>query len=404
MKGERRALSHLGGEIETAGDASAARLLAAALSSISEAGARAHVHAFHSYPARLHPDLARGLVSALAPAGGVVLDPFAGSGTVLVEARLLGRAAVGSDLNPLAVSLARLKVTGRDAARRDRLVAAARRVADVATARRKQRAGASRRYPREDVELFAPHVLLALDALRVGIEADPDAEARGDLWLVLSSILTKLARRRGDSSDQAAEKQLARSFPARLFVMRAEELAGQLGDLERALPPGAPPPRVLLSDARELGPVDDRSVDLAVSSPPYPGNYDYLSHHRDRLRWLGLDARQLDRGELGARRHLSPDPARAVDVWTAQLTASLVALRRVLRADGAAALVLADSAVGRVALLEDELVARAAPRAGLALVARASQPRPHCHAASAAAFGARPRREHVLLLAGARRR
>lgn len=403
MRGDRRALSHLGGETETSGDAAAARVLARALESVTDAGARAHVHGFHSYPARLHPDVARALVSGLAPSPAVVLDPFAGSGTVLVEARLQGHSTLGTDLNPLAIALSELKAGGRDAPRRARLVEAARRVSGVATERRKQKAGASRRYPQEDVETFAPHVLLALDGLRVGIEADPDVEVRGDLWLVLSSILTKLGRRRGDSSDATQSKQLARSFPARLFVMRAEELAGQLAEHERLVPAGAPPPRVALADARELSAIASRSVDLVVTSPPYPGNYDYLAHHRDRLRWLQLDARALDRGELGARRHLAREPARARDTWSKQLVAALTALARVLRPDGLAALVIADSAVGPVPLLEDELVARAAGPAGLRVLARASQPRPHFHAPSAAAFGGRPRKEHVVLLDARRR-
>ncbi len=399
MRGGRRALSHVGGETELRGERGASRVLAEALTAATDEGARAHVHAFHSYPARLHPDVARALIAGLAPPRGVVLDPFAGSGTVLVEARLQGHVALGTDLNPLAVALGALKATGRDAARREQLLGAAQRVAELATLRRKQRAGASRRYPREDVELFAPHVLLALDGLRVGIEAERVGGVRDDLWLVLSSILTKLGRRRGDSSDATAEKQLARSFPARLFVMRAEELSAQLAALERAMAPAAPPPRVMLCDARELRPIGDASVDLIVTSPPYPGNYDYLAHHRDRLRWLQLDAGPLERGELGARRHLVRAPASAAHAWSTQLVAALCAMARVLRPDGLAALVIADSAVGHVALFEDELVARAAPRAGLRVIAQASQPRPHFHAPSAEAFGARPRREHAILLA-----
>ena len=403
MKGGRRALSHLGGETDTWGDPAAARFLGEAFSSATDDGARAHVHAFHSYPAKLHPDIARALAEGLCSPGGVVLDPFMGSGTVLVESRLAGHQALGTDLNPIAVQLTALKAEGRSAAARTRLVAAAQRVADLATERRKAKVGASRRYPPVDVELFAPHVLLALDALKVGIVAEPDAATRRDLWLVLSSILTKLGRRRGDSSEGMDQKQIARSFPARLFAMRATELASQLTELERLMPAGAPLPSAVLGDARELRHVAGGSVDLVLTSPPYPGNYDYLAHHRDRLRWLELDGAELDRGELGARRHLEAAPARAREAWSSQLTAALRAIDRVLKPDGLAALVLADSAVGRAALYEDDLVAAAADLVGLRVIARASQPRPHFHGPTMEAFARRPRREHVIMLGKKRR-
>ena len=38
-------------------------------------------------------------------------------------------------------------------------------------------------------------------------------------------------------------------------------------------------------------------MSLVVSSPPYPGVYDYYEHHASRLRWLRMDGRELQRGE-----------------------------------------------------------------------------------------------------------
>jgi SAM-dependent methyltransferase len=47
------------------------------------------------------------LLAALAPAGARVLDPFVGSGTTLLEAARRGSPAIGFDVNPAAVALAR---------------------------------------------------------------------------------------------------------------------------------------------------------------------------------------------------------------------------------------------------------------------------------------------------------
>jgi DNA modification methylase len=50
-------------------------------------------------------ELVRRCILAGAPAGGTVLDPFAGSGTTLVVAQELGRRAIGIDANPRYVEL-----------------------------------------------------------------------------------------------------------------------------------------------------------------------------------------------------------------------------------------------------------------------------------------------------------
>lgn len=399
--GQRRALSHVGGQAYAEGDPAIAEHLKRALMvPPGEDAHREHVHGFHSYPARLHPAVARGLIDGLAPVGGAVLDPFCGSGTVLVEARLSGRRAIGTDLNPIAIRLASLKATGRVLAQREALSLAAARVAAVATERRTKRVGASRRYPAADVGSFAPHVLLELDGLRVGITAESDAAIRADLELVLSSLLTKLSRHRGDSAEGTTEKRIAAGYPARLFVNKTKELVLRLSELEALLPADAPAARVAEDDARRLATVAAGACDLVVTSPPYPGNYDYLAHHALRLRWLGLPPERLEQGEIGARRHLearSADDSRAA--WLAQLTEVLGAMRRVLRRGGGAVLVLADSVVSGQPYLNDELTKIAGRAAGMQIVARAWQERPHFHAPTQNAFRRRPRCEHAIFLA-----
>ena len=71
-------------------------------------------HGLHPYPARMIPQIARRFISEFSAKGDIVLDPFCGSGGVLVESRLLGRNSIGIDLNPLAVILAKAKTTPID--------------------------------------------------------------------------------------------------------------------------------------------------------------------------------------------------------------------------------------------------------------------------------------------------
>jgi SAM-dependent methyltransferase len=400
---QRRALTHVGGATTTTGDAELAAALAAALdvppSVEVEELARAHVHGFHSYPARMHPVTARRLVEALSARGDAVLDPFCGSGTVLVEARLAGRRAVGVDANPLAVRLARRKTRPASEAERAALVAVARAAAEVANGRRKARVGASRRYPPADAALFDGHVLLELDGLRVGLDAATDERARADVELALSAILTKVSRKTSDTSEQDAPRRIAAGYPSRLLVKKTEELAARLAEVEPALD-AAPPALVLEGDARALEGVADGSIALVVTSPPYPGVYDYLAHHEARLRWLRLRAEHFDRREIGARRTLDPLGARAgLARWKADMGDALAAMARALRPGGRAALLVADSVVAGAPVYAVDVLAELTPGAGLEVVAVASQERPHFHGPSARAFVARPRGEHAVLLA-----
>lgn len=67
-------------------------------------------HSMSSYLGSFPPKVPRAILNAMIPRGSVVLDPFCGSGTTLVEARRLGHESVGIDLNPLAVSLSQAKM------------------------------------------------------------------------------------------------------------------------------------------------------------------------------------------------------------------------------------------------------------------------------------------------------
>lgn len=66
-------------------------------------------HCFYRYPARFSPSFVATAIDAFSEPGDVVLDPYMGGGTTIVEAMVRGRRAIGSDLNSLAVFVARAK-------------------------------------------------------------------------------------------------------------------------------------------------------------------------------------------------------------------------------------------------------------------------------------------------------
>lgn len=75
---------------------------------------KSYTHGMHTYPAMFIPQVARRLLEKYSQKGDAICDIFCGSGTALVESRLLGRNAYGIDLNPLAIFLAKTKTTEID--------------------------------------------------------------------------------------------------------------------------------------------------------------------------------------------------------------------------------------------------------------------------------------------------
>jgi hypothetical protein len=397
----RRALTHVGGAVEvSAKDPKLVATLHRALEvDTNEDRVLLHVHGFHSYPARMHPDTAAALIEGLSARRQAVFDPFCGSGTVPVVARELGRLAIGSDLNPLAVELSRLKAGGASYAFTRALSAEANGVVEHARERQRAKSGPTAPYGAEDRELFEPHVLLALDGLRDGIDRVEDDELRHALLLVLSSMLTKLSNKPGDSATNERPRRLARSFAFRFFLMKTNDLCQRLLAFSRLVPRGAPPAQLEVSDARNLGFLRDRSLSLVVTSPPYPGVYDYFEHHASRLRWLRLDGDALWRGEIGPRRASGSANRPASNRWEQDFARCFVELARVLDASGHAALLVADSVIEGRPAYADEWLPELAQRARLTTIGRASQVRPHFHTPTARVFVSRPRREHLFVLA-----
>lgn len=65
-------------------------------------------HGLHQYPARLHPAIVKTVIKKF-PQTDLVIDPFTGSGTVLVESMINGKNSLGFDINPFAVFLTKVK-------------------------------------------------------------------------------------------------------------------------------------------------------------------------------------------------------------------------------------------------------------------------------------------------------
>src|SRR5262249_33634454 len=75
----------------------------------SDGTAKHRLHALCPYFAMFPPEFVRTNVEHHSKVGDLVLDPFSGRGTTLLEALLLGRRAIASDINPVAYCISAAK-------------------------------------------------------------------------------------------------------------------------------------------------------------------------------------------------------------------------------------------------------------------------------------------------------
>ena len=257
------------------------------------------------------------------PRGATVLDPFAGSGTTLVEARRSGARALGTELLAPAVLAARVKTAFElDAP-------ALRRSADRLLLRARSRAPGPLPFLRETRRQFDPIVLRELTALRDALPPE-GAPVSNALRLAFGRILIPSSRLHrspclgyGKRSGERAESPFVRYRDA------VTEMTEDLVLLRTERDRWGPAAEVAQRDAR-VGGWAERSVDLAVTSPPYVNGMDYVMNYKVDLAWLGYarsyaDLVALRRAEVACdnlpRREAAPyrDTSRVSDPWLREI-------------------------------------------------------------------------------------
>lgn len=355
-QGRRTAHAQVAGAAVRSGDATAAATLEAALRASGEV--QRATHGFHTYPAGLHPDAARTLIGL---GEGPVLDPFCGGGTVLVEAMLAGRPALGCDVSAVATLVARARTALTDEAARTALRAGARRAAEAAIAAGRDPASPLPDLPPAVAHAYEPHVQVELAAIRAAIGDDPLLRA------VFSAVLVKASRRVSDTSARLEDRPRPPGTAATLFHAKAREYARMLTELAEAVPPGVRA-RVHREDARDLRVKEP--FGMVVTSPPYPGVYDYVAMQALRRAWLGLDDSRAEQEEIATRGAFARDRKDAVARWSKDTARWVRAATRALGVGGRLVVVIGDGRTGGRPIDAWGPTAAAVEAAGLHFVAR----------------------------------
>jgi len=252
-----------------------------------------HVHRLHPYLGKFPPQLVEALLDRYLPRGGRVLDPFAGSGTTLVQALESGLDAAGADVAAFNCLLMRVKVASYNEFTLEKELRDACALLQRYDGR--EAAGASG-YIRE---WFAPQAAAELLDWRSLIDRYEHADV---LRLVLARAARSARRTRHFDLDFPRAPQLEPYWchkhrrtcrpveRASHFLRRyALDTLARIKAFARVRDRGREAV-VLHGDARELD--LGGGFDGIVTSPPYPGLIDYHEQHRYAYELLSLDDRR----------------------------------------------------------------------------------------------------------------
>ena len=350
----------------------------------------------HPFPARMAPDIVLDKLRHCGPRE-VVLDPMAGSGTVVRVAADMGLRVYGCDVDPLAVLMTRVGCSNIDPTRLVDCGAIISRAAE-GLAERKLPLPWIDKCPETSAYIrywFADEQIKSLRALAWLIHG----EARGSLLDCLRIAISKLIVTKHKGASLAWDVSHSRPHRVRdhndFDVPREFERACQ--DVARYLlsrTPNAKPAKVRRDDARSLFSVESRSIDAIVTSPPYLNAIDYMRGHRMALVWLGYQIPALralrssavgseagnQRNEtiaghaildaLGSVRKMPPRLQRMALRYSVDLVRIMQACERVLKKNGAMHLVVGDSRVQGIRLANSSGIIAAAELTGFHLVER----------------------------------
>ena len=273
-------------------------------------------HWLHSYPAKMFHRIPQQILMALeSTKGRIVLDPFCGSGTVLIEAALRGNNAIGIDVNPLARLLSKVKSTPLPTSSLER-----------SSKQIVQRARKCAFKPpsdplldfwfKESAKTSIYHLVSAIDNVR-------NPEYRNFFYITLSSIIrrcsladpsipppVRLSYSRCNRANLRYKKDYDRiqnmtaDSVYEQFEIALEKNIRRVDDLNRHENLGSVK---LLGQNAEAAKttLEQNSVDFILTSPPYCGSQKYVRTLRLEMYWLGYSKEfisEIDAKTLGTER------------------------------------------------------------------------------------------------------
>jgi hypothetical protein len=299
-------------------------------------------HPLHeiSYRACFKPQLPRFFIEAFTRPGDRVYDPFAGRGTTLIEAALMGRRAIGNDVNPLSRLLIEPRLDPPS------IQAVAKRLGDLELALPKTDDA-----PSDLLAFYHPDTLQDIARLRAYfLDSEGDAV---DAWIRMVCLNRLTGHSGGFFSVYTLPPNQATSAARQRKINAARGQVPPRRDvfeivlrktkalLKAPLPAGfcSEGALVLAGPAESTPEIADASVDLIVTSPPFLDVVDYPTDNWLRCWFAGIDP---DAVPITLHRSLSD--------WEAFIASCFGEFARIVRPGGRIAFEVGEVRGGKVAL------------------------------------------------------
>lgn len=277
------------------------------------------------------PQLIQYLIDAYCLPGSVLLDPFAGSGTVLHEAAAMSLEAYGFEINPAAWCFSKIyEFANTHMDERKRILNEIR----------------CRIYTEFRIVIFSddplPADLVETKIISIGNSISDEAKILCNALVVLLDVYNN---------------PITNSFVQGKFAALAE--------LVKQLPFSDRPVKADLQDARAL-PLDSESVDFAITSPPYINVFNYHQNYRGSVELLGWNLLRVARSEIGSNRANRGNRFFTVIQYCIDMAKAIQELSRVLKPGGRAVLVIGhESRVLGAPFYNADIIERIARESGL---------------------------------------
>jgi site-specific DNA-methyltransferase (cytosine-N4-specific) len=350
------------------------------------------LHQAHPYPCKFPGELVQKYLPQSGQ-GKVVLDPYCGSGTTLLEAARLGYSTIGTDCNPIAILIARCKLlslTQDDIKRIDKIV----RLIKNSTFASIPLGVELHQFEGKD-HWFTPEIQQEIAWILQVIKSEADNTSASVVCkTALSAIINKISNQDGETRYAKVDKELELGFAFRSFAVKLEKLTKSIidrGELTNEFND------LHLVDIKENLPIQAESVDLIITSPPYANTMDYYLYHKQRMNILGYEFRSVLKMEIGSRHEFSSKKAPA-DKWDEDYFLGISEMARVLKRGSSAFVVIGDSQIAGNLISGAVTTEKAAKRAGLKSLVLESVPMTGKSRSFSASFQRPNKFEHIVKL------
>lgn len=298
-------------------------------------------HNYHPYPAKYIPQIPAGIMEKyLLEKDALVLDPFAGSGTTLVEAIVHGHKAIGVDSNPISVLISKAKTTPLNFEERASVSNLLDELSDLIILNN------------IEVELpefknrdhwFQKNMLIELTVIKNLVNKIKNDTVKNFLLCGLSSIVVKCSNQENDTRYAAKNKNLEDGYAYKEFVKKINDMLNRNIELSKIIQGET---FVKQASSTNLDFIENDTVDIVITSPPYLNSYDYYLYHKLRMFILDLDHKEAQNVEIGSRNKHS-DHSLGPEVYFESMRQVGLELYRVMKYGGKCIIVVGDSIVNK---------------------------------------------------------